>query len=537
MNGQVKNILFVLVDQLRWDYLSCYGHPHLHTPNIDWLAENGVRFEHAYAQAPLCGPSRACISTGRYMSSHGSMSNTDPISLDEKLIGEYLRPLGLTTAVVGKTDHRPDLKTMERYGIELDSELGQKIANRDFDPYDRFLGLNPDGIAKPIQYNAWLNEQGYEGDNPWQSWTQAVVDEDGNVRDGWIWSNSHLPSRLPDEHGETAYATNRAIDFMDEMGDRPWCLQLGYYKPHWPYVNNAPYHDMYPPETHLPVRRSSGELEGHMYLTTHHKIRLSEVFSRPGVRERVVTAYMGLTKQVDDHFGRLLDYMRSNGLLENTMIVFTSDHGDNLGDHWCGEKDIPHDCSSRVPLLIYDPSAEADQTRGTVETRFAELIDLLPTFIDTAKGDLAEHNHLLEGRSLRPLLRGERELLWRQHVICEMDFTVRDFGRILNIPVEKPRGFMIRNDRWKYATFEGEDRPMLFDMHNDPHELNDLGASANHADIRAELSGKLFQWLRNLKHRTTVTHQELSWRYGVEFEDKVGILIGYWEDEAGKNFE
>ena len=96
MKGQTKttkNILFVLVDQLRWDYLSCYGHPHLHTPNIDWLAENGVRFEYAYAQAPLCGPSRACISTGRYMSSHGAMSNTDPIPLDEKLVGEYLRPL------------------------------------------------------------------------------------------------------------------------------------------------------------------------------------------------------------------------------------------------------------------------------------------------------------------------------------------------------------------------------------------------------------------------------------------------------------
>ena len=85
--NSVKNILFVLVDQLRWDYLSCYGHPHLHTPNIDWLAENGVRFEHAYAQAPLCGPSRASISTGRYMSSHGSMANTDPIPLNEKLVG------------------------------------------------------------------------------------------------------------------------------------------------------------------------------------------------------------------------------------------------------------------------------------------------------------------------------------------------------------------------------------------------------------------------------------------------------------------
>lgn len=156
--------------------------------------------------------------------------------------------------------------------------------------------------------------------------------------------------------------------------------------------------------------------------------------------ERIVTAYMGLVKQVDDHFGRLLTYMRQSSLLDNTMIVFTSDHGDNLGDHWCGEKDIPHDCPSRVPLLIYDPSAEADATRGTVE--------MLPRFIETAGGNLAEHTHLLEGRSLRPIIRGEQEIAWRDHVISKMDYSLRDFGKLLNMPLHKPRGFMICNDRY-----------------------------------------------------------------------------------------
>ncbi|MEM7113091.1 MAG: sulfatase-like hydrolase/transferase [Chloroflexota bacterium] len=537
MSRQVKNILFVLVDQLRWDYLSCYGHPHLETTNIDWLAENGVRFEHAYVQSPVCGPSRACILTGRYMSSHGVMSNTDPIPLSEKLFGEYLRPLGMKTAVVGKTDHRPDLGTMARYGIDPESETGQRIIYRDFDPYDRFIGLHADPVAKPgLQYNDYLNEQGYDGDNPWQNWAQAVVDDEGNVRDGRIWSNSKYPSRLPDEHGESAYVTNRAIDFMEETGDEPWCLSLGYYKPHWPYVANKPYHDMYPPETHLPVRRSEAELNGHEYLTTHHKIRLSNVFSRHNARTEIVTAYMGLVKQMDDHFGRLLDHMRKTGLIDNTLIVFTSDHGDNLGDHWCGEKDLPHDCSTRVPLLIYDPSPEADATRGTTETRFAELIDILPTFIETAGGDLYEHQHLLEGRSLHPLLRGDQDILWRDYAISEMDFSLREFGKFLDMPLDKTRGYMIRNERWKYATFEGEEHPMLFDMHNDPHELSDLGACPDHVAVCAELSAKLFHWLRNLKHRSTVTYDELTWRYGVEFEDEKGILIGWWEDEDGRNF-
>ena len=534
--NKVKNILFVLCDQLRWDYLSCYGHPHLHTPNIDWLAANGVRFERAYVQSPVCGPSRASILTGRYMSSHGSMSNTDPIPLSEKLFGEYLRPLGLRTAVIGKTDHRPDMQSMARYGIELESDIGRKITHRDFDPYDLDIGLNPDPIVPPdLKYNAYLREQGYEGHNPWQSWAQAVVDDDGNIRDGRIWSNSKYPSRLPDEHGETAYVTNRAIEFMTKMGDDAWCLQLGYFKPHWPYVNNAPYHDMYPPDTHLPINRSEGELDGNLYFSTFQNLRLSTVFNRPGARDMLVMAYMGLVKQIDDHFGRLLTFMRANRLLDNTMIIFTSDHGDNLGDHWCGEKDMPHDCSTRVPLLIYDPSTEADATRGVLDNRFVELIDMLPTVVETAGGDLVEHQHLLEGRSLRPLLYGEATIEWRDYVISEFDFTLRDFGKLLDRPIDKARGYMIRNDRWKYVIFEGA-AAMLFDMHNDPNELVDLGEHPDYATVRADLNAQLFTWLRNLKHRTTVTPDELTWRYGVEWEDSKGIIIGWWEDETGRNF-
>ena len=426
---------------------------------------------------------------------------------------------------------------MARYEIEPKSELGQQIANRDFDPYDRNIGVHPDKLVKPgLQYNTYLNELGYDGENPWQSWAQSVVDDDGNVRDGWLWSNSKYPSRLPDEHSESAYTTDRAIQFMAEMGNEPWCLQLGYYKPHWPYVASAPYHEMYPAETHLPINRAESELSGHPFLTTYQNLRLSKVFNRTGARDTIVTAYMGLVKQVDDHFGRLLAHMRESGLLDNTMIVFTSDHGDNLGDHWCGEKDLPYDSASRVPLIIYDPSANADSTRGTAEERLVELIDLLPTFIHVAGGKPSEHQHRLEGRSLLPLLHGKsNELVWRDFVICEMDFVLRDFPELLDIPIEQARGYMIRDKRWKYTLFEGF-RPTLFDMQNDPNELIDLGESADHIAIRAALHESLFCWLRNRKHRTTVTPDELTWRYGVEFEDAHGILIGWWEDEDGNNF-
>ncbi len=525
-----KNILFVMCDQLRWDYLSCYGHPTLHTPNIDWLAENGVRFEYAYCQAPVCGPSRACIYTGRYMSSQGAMWNTDPVSIGEKMMGEYLRPLGLRTAVIGKTDHRPDVRSMARYGIDPDSELGKKIAHRDFDPYDLDIGLHPNPLNKPgLQYNDYLNKQGYPGDNPWNDYTQAIIDDEGQIRDGWIWSNSKYPSRLPQEHSETAYVTQRAIEFMEEQGDEPWCLHLGYYKPHWPYIASAPYHNMYSAEDMLPANRTKAERDNpHPMMGAFQRLRLSQVWAKDKARETIIPTYMGLVKQVDDYFGQVLDFMRKTGLIENTLIVFTSDHGDNLGDHWAGEKDLPYDCASRVPLLVYDPSAAADATRGNVETRFAELIDLLPTFVETADGEIEQHR--LEGRSLLPLLHGEADVPWRDYAISELDFTGRDVWRDLDIPYQEARGYMIRNERWKYVLYENFP-PQLFDMPNDPQEQNDLGQSPEHEAIRRELHNEIFRWLRMRKRRVTVTTEEADWRYGSAFEDSVGLLIGYWEDE------
>ncbi|MEM7129132.1 MAG: sulfatase-like hydrolase/transferase [Chloroflexota bacterium] len=528
-----KNILFVLCDQLRWDYLSCYGHPTLETPNIDWLAKNGVRFDRAYCQAPVCGPSRACISTGRYMSSQGAMWNTDPTSIGEKMMGEYLRPLGLKTAVIGKTDHRPDVATMKRLGIDPNSEIGRGIAHRDMDPYDLDNGIHPHGIFRPGSppYNQYLQAQEYPGDNPWLDYAVSVVDDDGKVRDGWIWSNSKYPSRIPEEHSESAYVTNRAIQFMTEVGTERWCLQLGYYKPHWPYVAPAPYHNLYCGDDMLPANRTSAECQNaHPVLDAFRQLRLSQVWSNETARETIIPTYMGLVKQVDDQFGRLLTFMRAQGLLEETLIVFTSDHGDNLGDHWCGEKDLPYECSMRVPFLIYNPSTSADATRGTVENRFVEQIDLLPTFIETAGGDWTEHTHRLEGRSLHPLLRNDSDISWRAYAISELDFNGRDIWRehMLDIPYQDARGYVIRTEQWKYVLHE-RFRPQLYDMLNDPQEQNDLGEVPDYETVRQELHETLFHWLRNLKRRITVTPEEAHQRYGSEYEDGIGILIGWWE--------
>jgi len=168
-----------MADQLRWDYLSCYGHPHLHTPNIDKLAERGVQFDRAYVQSPVCGPSRASCYTGRTVFSHGSTWNTVPLPIGELTLGEYLAPVGVRTAVVGKTHMFADKEGMSRLGLNDETEIGMIINQPGFEPYERDDGLHPSKriIAKNIKlrYNDWLNELGYEGVNPWDDYANSAA--------------------------------------------------------------------------------------------------------------------------------------------------------------------------------------------------------------------------------------------------------------------------------------------------------------------------------------------------------------------------
>ncbi len=410
--GSVRNILFIMCDQLRWDYLSCYGHPKLQTPNIDRLAARGVRFTRAYVQSPVCGASRMSFYTGRYVQSHGAAWNGYPLRVGEMTLGDYLRPLGVRTVLVGKTHMRADKEGMQRLGIDPNSIIGVRVSECGFDPYDRDDGLHavgPEGRYDPQlpRYNRYLNEKGYAGDNPWHDWANSAQGEGNALASGWAMRHAAKPARVKEADSETPYMTRRAMDFMAEAGDEPWCLHLSYIKPHWPYIAPAPYNEMYGPDDVIPVVRSQEERrDPHPVYRAFMDQRVATAFSRDEVRDEVVPVYMGLIKQIDDQLGQLFDYMKARGLFENTLIVFTSDHGDYLGDHWMGEKDLFHEPSVKVPLIVYDPSSQADRARGTVCDELVETIDLIPTFLEVLGNDPAEQSHRLEGRSLVPFLHG-----------------------------------------------------------------------------------------------------------------------------------
>ncbi|MYE01964.1 MAG: sulfatase-like hydrolase/transferase, partial [Alphaproteobacteria bacterium] len=244
----------------------------------------------------------------------------------------------------------------------------------------------------------------------------------------------------------------------------------------------------------------------------------SRSFARDEVRRAVIPAYMGLVKEIDDHMGRLFAFLEEQGRMEDTMIVFTSDHGDYLGDHWLGEKELFHEESVRIPLIVYDPEG----TPGAVVEDLVESIDLVPTFVEAAGGEVQPHR--MEGRSLLPLLRGG-EAPARDAVFAETDYAHRAARLTLGRGVDESRGYMVRTERWKYLFWEGY-RPQLFDLAEDPLERIDLGGDPAHAAARAELHERLFAWLRARRTRTTLSDAEVEQR--TDSSRKRGFIIGVW---------
>jgi arylsulfatase A-like enzyme len=316
-----------------------------------------------------------------------------------------------------------------------------------------------------------------------------------------------------------------AIDFMARQGDAPWVLHLSYVKPHWPYIAPAPYHAMFTPAQCLPVQRHPEERSAaaHPVFREFQNEEVSLNFQRDEAIATVRPAYQGLIRQVDDHLARVWEAMEKLGRWRDTLVIFTSDHGDYLGDHWLGEKELFHDCIQKVPFILYDPSDAADGTRGSTDARLVEAIDTVPTILEALGCDPAEH--LVEGRSLLAATRGGAGA-WRDAAFSELDWTFRGARRRLGLPTGQHYAWMVRTERWKYVHWSSGFRPQLYDLAADPQEFHDLGADASHEGVRAEMRARLLAWFEGLKRRTTITWAEAEQR--TDSYKKAGVFLGEW---------
>ncbi len=516
------NVLFVMADQLRWDHLGSAGHPFLKTPNLDALAARGVRFTNAFVNSGVCGPSRMSYYTGRYPISHGATWNRVPLSVGEVTLGEMLRGAGHTLALAGKTHVLPDTAGLARLQLEGGSELATLLERGGFVEVDRYDGHHPPGDESG--YPAFLRDHGYDGDDPWSEHVIAAIGPGGEVVSGWQMRHVHLPARVKEAHSETAYMTDQAIAFVRRQGDRPWVLHLSYVKPHWPYMAPAPYHAMYTPDQCLPVVRSAAERVGeHPVAAAYRHQEESISFQRDDCIRTVRPAYQGLISQLDHHLGRLFAALASAGREHDTLVIFTADHGDFLGDHWLGEKELFYDTVQKVPLLVVDPRPAADTTRGRTDGRFVESVDVVPTVLDAL--DVPAPAHRLEGRSLLPLLRGDAVEEWRDATYSELDYSYREARLILGKGVHECRGFSLRTSRWRYVYWVGE-REQLWDLQADPDQFHDLGADAGSEGVRADLRARLLDFLARRRHRTTVTDAQVE--RATAGHKRAGVFFGQW---------
>ena len=509
------NILFIMYDQLRFDYLSCSGHPHLDTPNFDRVAKMGVRFTQTYVQSPICGASRMCYYTGRYASSHGAQWNGFPLRVGEQTIGDHLRKLGMNSWIIGKTHMKADADGMARLGLAADSVIGARQSECGFDNWVRDDGLwsyGPDGFydERRSPYNEYLKSKGYDGENPWADYANAGI-SDKQIASGWMFRNADKPANICEQDSETPWLTGQTIDFIDQA-EGPWMAHVSYIKPHWPYIVPAPYHNMFGSNHVKPARRHEVEREDpHPVYGAYMGNKVASAFQREDVRAKVIPAYMGLIKQCDDQLGRLLDHLEATGRMQDTMIVLTSDHGDYLGDHWLGEKDLFHEASVKVPLIIYDPRDQADATRDTACDALVESIDLAATFVEVAGGPVPDH--ILEGRSLMPWLFGETPT-WRKYVISEYDYSATPHALELGVEPRDARLFMVYDGRYKMMHAEGGMRPMLFDLQEDPDEFYDLAKGSEHNEIIDKLYLDLRNWGLRMSQRVTKSDSDIIAKRG-----------------------
>lgn len=504
MPGDRPNVLFIMTDQMRADCMFCAGHPVVKTPHLDELAGDGVLFRRAYVQSAVCGPSRMCFYTGRYPHANRSPWNEVPLPADEKTIGHYFAEGGYRAVLCGKTHYTPDPlddpSVQPAEGIRRATLAGLETWE-----------LN-DGRGEG--WLAHLRSMGYPDEvvrDPFSVDTPPDADRD----------HAAYPTRFRREDSDTAFMTDRAMAFMaDAAGPpgspgSPWFLHLSYFKPHLPIVAPYPYNELYDPTDSPAPNRSPEEL------ARPHPFHIPFRIERGGVayddekvwRQRRAT-YYGLITEIDDHLGRLFRFMKDRGLWENTLIIFTSDHGEYVGDHWMFEKELFYDEAYNVPFIVRDPRPCADGTRGMAMDDFVESLDVLPTCMEVCglcgpdgPGGL-DTPAVLQGRSLVPLLHGERPGDWRTEVYADWDFRFYWTPKKLGIPPERCRGWMVRDDRFKYWHFNGMP-DVLFDLEADPGELRNVAGDPRYAGAVQHLRVRLMDWRMSNEDVSRV-----AWTYG-----------------------
>lgn len=436
------NALFLIADDLN-NALGCYGHPMVRSPNIDRLARNGLRFDRAYCQYPLCNPSRASMLTGLRPNQTRVLSNGIHFRKnipDVVTLPQLFRKNGYYVARVGKLYHYGVPKEIGTSGVMDDPKSWDKVVNpigRDKREEDKIYSLVPGKFGGVL---SWYAAEG------------------------------------TDEEQTDGIGATEAIKLLRANKDKPFFLAVGFYRPHTPFVAPKKYFADHPREK-VPLVKGVAEDRKDIPPAAFTDKPEEKKLTDP-LRREAIQAYYACNSFMDAQVGRVLDELHRLKLAERTVVVMTSDHGYHLGEHGLWKKQSLFEESARVPLIIHAPGMKAG---GKSTQSLTELVDLYPTLADLcgleAPGNLA-------GKSLKPLL-SKPSLSIKEAAFTQTTRRVK--GKR-----ERFQGFTIRTDRWRYTEWDGGKRGAeLYDHRSDPRELTNLAKSQKHQPIVVRLQKQL----------------------------------------------
>lgn len=460
------NILFICTDQHRFDAMGAYGNDEIETPNLDRLAADGTLFENCYVPNPVCAPTRASFMTGQYARAHGLWANGVSLPEHQPMVTKTLAEAGYDCGLVGK--------------LHLNACFGGRKELRRDDGIRVFRWAHDPAHGSPDnRYHQWLNQRWPE--------VYAATDSDSPASFATVPTDAHY----------SRWVSEETIDFLRDGRDRnkPFCFIANFFDPHHPFGAPKEYLDRYDPDLLSKPVTKAGELAEkpaiHSVATQRSDAGYERGYQEYSAEElqEAKAAYYAMVTLLDDEVGRILTALDDAGLADNTLVIFSSDHGEMLGDHQLMLKGpMLYECAVRVPLLIRWPGViPAGQRRS----EFVSWVDLAPTIHDAA-GLTADRRH--QGRSLLALSRGDDAETWRDWALTEY----RNSGHSYEPAVHAT---MLRHDQWKLIVHHGapattRDRTgELYHLGTDPGELHNLWDDPTVADAKTALHEMLLDVL------------------------------------------
>lgn len=460
------NIILIMTDQLRFDAIGAHDNPILSTPTLNQMIANGTDFTNAYSATPTCIPARASLMSGL------SQQNTGIVGYEEgadwnfpNTLGQVFADRGYYAKAVGKMHVSPARKLLGFHHIDLH-----------------------DGYLHVSRKESFPTNETYESTDDYLSWLREQVGRPIDLHDSGLDCNSWVarPFPLEERLHPTNWATDKAIEFLKRRDPTmPFFLKLSYVRPHSPLDPPQYYYDMY--------MNQLDQMDGPIMSEWAQELGLledvSKVDSLTGTLnendyKRMIAGYYGLITHIDHQINRFLISLKEHEQLKNSIIVFTSDHGDQLGDHGLFRKGFAYQGSVHIPLIVYDPGEmiTKDENRVSTVEDVIELRDILPTLVSFVSDDELQN---VDGKSFKHLIKlSENNMAWREYLHGE------------HVLGEYSSQFIINKD-WKYIWYTQSGNEQLFDLKNDPDEINDLARDENYQEKLIEMRKHLIHEVKN----------------------------------------